>query len=53
MIKTKYLKSSKVTNISKMKTIKIKEKTHYYLNLFRVKNRFKSLDEAINKLLKK
>ncbi len=35
-----------------LKTIKIKEKTHYKLSIYKVKNKLKSLDEAINKLLK-
>ena len=36
-----------------MKTLKIKEKTHYKLSLYKVKNKLKSLDRAIEKLLKK
>jgi hypothetical protein len=35
-----------------LKTIKIKEKTHHKLSMYKVKNKLKSLDEAINKLLK-
>jgi hypothetical protein len=35
-----------------MKTLKIKEKTHHKLNLYKVKNKLKTLDEAINKLLR-
>ena len=35
-----------------MKTIKIKEKTHQKLREYQIKNKLKTIDEAINKLLK-
>lgn len=50
--KNKDLNSSKFTNISNMKTIKIKEEIHHKLNLYRVKNRLRSLSKAIEELLK-
>ena len=35
-----------------MKTIKIKEDTHNELRLYQIKNKLKTIDEAISKLLK-
>jgi len=35
-----------------IKTIKIKDKTHHDLSVYKVENRLKTLDDAITKLLK-
>jgi len=51
-MKKKSLNSSKFTKISKMKTIKIKEQTHQELREYQIKNKLKTLDEAVNRLLK-
>lgn len=43
--------NSKITKISKMKTMKIKEETHNKLRIYQIKNKLKTIDEAINRLL--
>lgn len=44
--------NSKITNISNMKTIKIRQKTHEKLRLYQIKNKLETIDKAIEKLLK-